>query len=92
MTDQLTKTYNDHNVYILGAGFSQEAGLPLIRNFMNRMRVAVAWLEEQGGNEHEVDAISRVLAFRLKAAAAAHRVPIDVENVEGVLCLSPKKV
>ena len=44
MTDnQLTKAYNDQNVYILGAGFSAEAGLPLIKDFMNRMRDAAAW-------------------------------------------------
>ena len=40
--------YNDHNVYILGAGFAAEAGLPLIKDFMNRMRDAAAWLEVQG--------------------------------------------
>ena len=25
---------NDHNVYILGAGFSREPGLPLINDFL----------------------------------------------------------
>jgi hypothetical protein len=71
-SDQAEKAYNDHNVYILGAGFAAEAGLPLIKDFMNRMRDAAAWLEGQGGREREQEAISRVLEFRLRAAAAAH--------------------
>jgi hypothetical protein len=29
---------NDHNVYILGAGFSADGGLPLIPNFLTRMQ------------------------------------------------------
>ena len=69
------KAYNDHNVYILGAGFAAEAGLPLIKDFMNQMRDASAWLEAQGGRGHEEEAIGRVLEFRLKAAAAAQRIP-----------------
>jgi hypothetical protein len=85
--DQLAKAHNDHNVYILGAGFAAEAGLPLMRDFMNRMRDAAAWLEQQDAREREVEAISRILEFRLKAAAAAHRVPLDVENVEELFSL-----
>jgi len=88
MSDQLNKAYNDHNAYIVGAGFSQEAGLPLIKDFMNRMRDAAAWLDEQSGREGEVEAIRRVLEFRLKAAAAAHRVPINIENVEELFSLA----
>jgi hypothetical protein len=55
------KVYNDHNVYVLGAGFSAEAGLPLVKNFMNRMRDAAAWLEKQAGREREREAIERAL-------------------------------
>jgi hypothetical protein len=82
------KAYNDHNAYILGAGFAAEAGLPLVKDFMNRMRDAAAWLEEQTGRGREVEAIERVLDFRLKAAAAAYRVPLDVENVEELFSLA----
>ena len=64
------KAHNDHNVYILGAGFAAEAGLPLIYDFMNRMRDAAAWLAEHGGRDPEVNAIEEVLDFRLRAAAA----------------------
>jgi len=82
------KAYNDRNVYILGAGFSADAGLPLIKDFMNRMRDAAAWLEKQGGRQAEVAAIESVLEFRLKAAAAAYRVPLDVENIEELFSLA----
>ena len=89
MTDnQPIKAYNDRNVYILGAGFSAEAGLPLIKDFMNRMRDATAWLTEHGEREREVKAIERVLAFRLRAAAAAYRIPLDIENVEELFSLA----
>src|SRR5882672_7813554 len=82
------KARNDHNVYILGAGFAVEAGLPVIFDFMNRMRDAAAWLAEQGGRDKEVDAIEEVLDFRLRAAGAAYRTPIDVENVEELFSLA----
>jgi hypothetical protein len=83
-----SKAHNDHNVYILGAGFAAEAGLPLIKDFMNRMRDAAAWLQEQKGREREITAIENVLDFRLRAAAAAYRVPLDVENVEDLFSLA----
>jgi len=82
------RAYNDHNVYILGAGFSAEAGLPVIKDFMNRMRDAAAWLEGQAGRQRELEAISRVLEFRLRAAAAASRVPLNVENIEELFSLA----
>lgn len=83
-----TKANNDHNVYILGAGFSAEAGFPLIRDFMNRMRDAADWLEGQGGREREVQAIEQVLAFRLRASAAGYRIPLELENVEELFSLA----
>jgi hypothetical protein len=82
------KAHNDRNVYILGAGFSADAGLPLIKDFMNRMRDAAAWLEEQRDRKDELAAIERVLDFRLKASAAAYRVPLDVENIEELFSLA----
>lgn len=85
---QPSRAYNDHNVYILGAGFAAEAGLPLIKDFTNRMRDAAPWLEAQASREREQEAISRVLEFRLRAAAAAHRVPLNVENIEELFSLA----
>jgi hypothetical protein len=78
---------NDHNVYILGAGFAAEAGFPVIRDFMNRMRDAAAWLEQVGSRDREIIAIKNVLSFRLRAAAAAHRIPLNIENIEELFSL-----
>ena len=86
--DQHSRAQNDHNVYILGAGFSAEAGYPLIKDFMNRMRDAAAWLQERGGRTAELAAIEKVLDFRLKAASASYRVPLNVENVEELFSLA----
>jgi hypothetical protein len=88
MTSDAGKAYNDHNVYILGAGFAREAGLPLIKDFMNQMRDAAAWLEDQGGREAELRAIGRVLQFRLRAAAAGYRVPLNIDNIEELFSLA----
>jgi hypothetical protein len=78
---------NDHNVYILGAGFSQDAGYPLTNGFLNRMRDAQGWLEQQpvsdGNNE-----IREVLEYRLEAAAAAYWTPLDLENIEELFSLA----
>jgi len=83
---------NDHNVYILGAGFGVEARLPLIRDFMNYMRDADLWLAQEGGPEamrkDEREAIREVLEFRLRASAAAYRVPLNVDNIEDLFSLA----
>ena len=47
---------NDHNVYILGAGFSADRGLPTMKDFMVTMRDAHHWLVENG-RKSEADAI-----------------------------------
>lgn len=78
---------NDHNVYILGAGFSRDAGLPLISNFLDKMRDSHAFLREKG-YDREADAVERVLAFRLQAASSAFRVRLDVENIEELFSLA----
>jgi hypothetical protein len=86
--NQPAKAYNDRNVYILGAGFSREAGLPLMNNFMNRMRDAQSWHEGQPDRSEEVAAIKSVLGFRAEAASAAYRVPLDLENIEELFSLA----
>jgi hypothetical protein len=81
------KVHPNHNVYILGAGFSVDAGLPLISNFLNRMRDSFDWLIEQDWQE-EIKAVERVFNFRLQAAGAAYRTMIDVENIEDLFSLA----
>jgi hypothetical protein len=78
---------NDHNVYILGAGFSREAGMPLIKDFLFQMRDSHEWLLEQK-QAVEADAVERVLEFRLRAASAAYYVNMDLENIEELFSLA----
>lgn len=77
---------NDHNVYVVGAGFGASVGLPTMANFMLAAREAVPWLIE---NERHVEAnaIVTLLEFRLRASAAAYRSPIDLENIEELFSL-----
>jgi hypothetical protein len=79
--------YLDRNVYILGAGFSAERGLPVVRTFLNRMRDACGWLRGKGRNR-EAEAIDRLFKFRLEGASAAERVHIDLENIEELFSLA----
>jgi hypothetical protein len=78
---------NDHNVYVLGAGFSAGAGLPLVAGFLNRMRDAQPWLQSNG-RLREAEAISKVLEFRLRAASASYRIHLDLENIEELFSLA----
>ena len=79
--------HNDSNVYILGAGFSVDGGLPVVSGFLNRMRDSLDWLEQEGW-EREAKAVKEVLGFRLAAASAAHRVNINIENIEELFSLA----
>jgi hypothetical protein len=78
---------NDHNVYILGAGFSKDAGLPLIGDFLVKMRDSHEWLVAQR-RQRQADAVQKVLEFRLGAASAAYYVPLDLENIEELFSLA----
>lgn len=81
------KIENDKNVYILGAGFSAIRGMPCIPNFMLRLRDAHPWLVNQK-REREAAAVERVIEYRLQSAAAAYRIPIDLENIEELFSLA----
>ena len=78
---------NNNNVYILGAGFSVDAGLPTIADFLNQMRDSADWLEEQG-RYAELEAVNAVLKFRYGAAAAGYRVAVDLDNIEDLFSLA----
>jgi hypothetical protein len=81
---------NDNNVYVLGAGFSAEAGLPVITSFLGRMRDAFDWLQGRG-REDELRAIERVLQFRHESAAAGYRINLDLDNIEHLFSLAAAK-
>ena len=78
--------HNNHNVFILGAGFSTGAGLPTMRNFIPAMRHAVSWAEENGFNDLRDDII-RSLVLRKNSASAAYRCKIDPNNIEDIFSL-----
>ena len=58
----------DHNVYVLGAGFSKDANMPLVAEFLNRMRDSQQWLVNQGRGRKQ-KSVEEVLKFRLEAAS-----------------------
>jgi hypothetical protein len=81
------KPHINHNVYILGAGFSFDSGIPLVNNFLTRMADSVEWLYD-ANRMVEAEAIQEVFKFRREAAGAAFRSQIDVDNIEELFSLS----
>lgn len=87
--------YNDNNVYLLGAGFSRLAGLPLIKDFMNQMRDTHQRFDEiqrtgEGVPETQriSQAIAKVFEYRLRASSVNYRINIDLENIEQLFSLA----
>ncbi len=76
----------NHNVYLLGAGFSRAAGLPLVSDFLFTMQRAARWCREMSRTE-DLAAIHHVLELRLSAASACHRVRLNPDNVEDLFSL-----
>lgn len=83
--------HNDHNVYILGAGFSAHAGYPLISNFMNVMKDSLDWLQKNKRTE-EIKAIELALQFQQILRPASDRICVDVENIEELYSLAFSKI
>lgn len=81
------KICNDHNVYILGAGFSRGAGMPLIADFLNTTRDSIDWLESNE-RQAELAAVARVLELRRQASSAAARLKLNVEDIEELFSLA----
>lgn len=80
--------HRSHNVYILGAGFSYQAGLPLMKGFLDEMRESINWLEDAGNRERELKAITKVFNLRRRAAGSAYRMRINPENIEELFSLA----
>jgi hypothetical protein len=78
---------SEKNVFILGAGFSRNAGLPLIFDFLSNSRKAISWLESNG-RIREKDAILRVFEYRQKSASAGYYSTINLENIEELFSLA----
>jgi hypothetical protein len=85
--NSLEKIYhNNHNVFILGAGFSVDAGLPTMKDFMAAMRRTLSWASDNNQKQTRED-ISHVLSLRLSSASAAHRCKINPNNIEDLFSL-----
>lgn len=76
MTDRI-----DHNVFILGAGFSRPAGSPLINDFLERSRQLLndpaSGLDDLG-----VAHFRRVFDFKAAMAKAREKMSVDLDNIE----------
>lgn len=78
--------HNNHNVFILGAGFSVDAGLPTMKSFIPAMRHAVNWAKQEKLPDL-LDEIVRSLVFRKLSTSAAYRCKIDPDNIEDIFSL-----
>jgi hypothetical protein len=71
----------DRNVFVLGAGFSAQAGAPLIRDFLDKSRELMD--DPSSGLEpFERERFSEVFRFRREMAQAREKVMIDLDNIE----------
>jgi hypothetical protein len=71
----------DRNVFILGAGFSADAGAPLLKDFLDRSR---QFMDDpsSGLEEDERGYFNDVFEFRREMAQAREKVSIDLDNIE----------
>ncbi|PJZ57468.1 SIR2 family protein [Leptospira barantonii] len=86
----MNQIFNNNNVYVLGAGFSKDANMPLTKDFLIRMREAAEWLETNE-DSRSIKHIRDVFDFRLKASGAAYRVNINIEDIEQLFSLAAAK-
>lgn len=78
--------HNNHNVFILGAGFSVDAGLPTMKTFIPAMRHAVSWAEQENLPDLRDDIVQSLL-FRKLSTSAAYRCKVDPSNIEDIFSL-----
>ncbi len=77
--------FRGNNVYIIGAGFSRAAGLPLMVDFYQKMRDVAALNDKvpRAGKE----AIRLVQETRAKLTTVREKLSIDLDNIEELLSL-----
>jgi NAD-dependent SIR2 family protein deacetylase len=71
----------DRNVYILGAGFSAPAGVPVVHDFIDRSRI---YFDDPSSSldKTERQHFERFLEFKRKMSQAREKVKIDLDNIE----------
>jgi hypothetical protein len=79
--EQARTTLTDRNVYILGAGFSKDAGAPLVHDFLDASR---RLLDQpfSGLDELEMVDFQNVFRFRREMAQAREKVRVDLDDIE----------
>jgi len=77
----MSNNVSDRNVFILGAGFSRDAGAPLIHDFLDRARGF--YDDPEGGlDTHERAQFAEVFRFKREVAKAREKFRIDLDNIE----------
>ncbi len=76
----------DHNVYILGAGFSREAGLPLMTDFLHKIRNKFEDPSSNLSNHLQKD-YEIVLDYRNGLRACRDYIQVDLDNIETLFSL-----
>lgn len=74
-----------NNVYILGAGFSVAAGLPVINNFMTKMRDTLELNSDL--DAQAMNAIELVMKERSSLGRIREKIRIDLDNIEELFSL-----
>lgn len=77
---------NDHNVYVLGAGYSADAGLPVMANFLQQMKATLPKLDKLN-HSREIDSIKKVVDYHASAQSASHHTDLDLDNIEVLFSL-----
>lgn len=77
----MTDGVRDRNVYILGAGFSASAGVPVVHDFIDRSRL---FFDDPSSHidEAEREHFRRFLEFKRKMSQAREKVKIDLDDIE----------
>jgi hypothetical protein len=71
----------DRNVYVLGAGFSASAGVPVVHDFIDHART---YFDDpsSGLDQSELEHFEKFFAFKRKMSQAREKVRIDLDNIE----------
>jgi len=72
---------SNHNVFILGAGFSREAGAPLIHDFLDMSRELFDDPDSDLDKE-ERSQFREVFEFKNRVSQAREKFRIDLDNIE----------
>jgi len=77
----MAREVQDHNVYILGAGFSRDAGAPLIHDFLDKAREFFD-NPDSGLDLSERVQFEQVFKFKREVAKAREKFRIDLDDIE----------